>query len=270
MTQRTGRDSPVPTGGLSQMEDNLFDRLRKSDRLPSPPGTALRVLELCSSDEVSSPEIAKVISSDPALSSRILKFANSPVSGIGRSISSIQQAITLLGLRTVKTLSLGFSLVTQRMEQQCAGFDYDGYWRQCLACATFSKRLAALSSKVSREDAFAAGLLAGLGRMVLAVGVPDEYGVILERIAGDPEKLPEEEQAEFGTTHMELGARMLEEWRLPNTICQAVRGYRTLNPDAAQIDPMHVCVHVADGLARRLWGQEETSEQGLKDAAELA
>src|SRR5262245_666075 len=100
----------------------LFAKIKSAKRLPSPPGTAIRVLEICKRDDVEIQEVADLLMCDAALSARLLKFANSPVSGLGREVTSVRQAVLLLGLRTVMMLSLGFSLSAADHHPQCQGF----------------------------------------------------------------------------------------------------------------------------------------------------
>jgi len=73
----------------------LLQRLKTAKRLPSPPGTAIRVLELCRHEDTDVHCIADVIMSDPALSGRLLRYANSPIAGIGRKVSSVRDAVLL-------------------------------------------------------------------------------------------------------------------------------------------------------------------------------
>jgi diguanylate cyclase (GGDEF)-like protein len=246
------------------MTEEIFARLQAGNRLPSPPGAALRVLELAAREDSPITEIADVIGADPALSSRILRFANSPMAGIGRAVGSIQQAVTMLGLRSVKMLSLGFSLVSDRTAGQCAGFSFGRFWRGSLACATFSRKLAHLDREVAPEEAFSAGLLANIGRLALAVGAAEQYARIMSRADAPLKEQIEAERKAFGTTHMELGARLLESWHLPEPIWKAVEQARATPEHPEQAGALQRVLYVADELARRLILPDEPRLEDLQ------
>jgi diguanylate cyclase (GGDEF)-like protein len=195
--------------------------MKSAKRLPSPPGTALRVLELCRRDEVEVQEVADVIMSDAALSGRLLKFANSPVSGLNREVTSIREAIMLLGLRTVKLTSLGFSLSASDHRRNCVGFDINEFWAESFASGVIARHLAQKVFSIDREEAFTAALMATIGRMALAQGMPEEYARALE-LAKNGTALLEAEQQVMGLDHIEFGAQLLDDWGLPEVLVNAV------------------------------------------------
>ncbi|HSW45134.1 MAG TPA: HDOD domain-containing protein, partial [Phycisphaerae bacterium] len=106
------------------MTGSLLSKLKSNSRLPSPPGTALHLLELCQQDDVSIVDLANTLAADPALSLRLLKYANSAMMGCGKEITNIRDAVMLLGLRSVRLMALSFSLVTTNDPRACRGFDY--------------------------------------------------------------------------------------------------------------------------------------------------
>ncbi len=200
---------------------SLLARLKAAKRLPSSPGTAIRVLELCRRDDVSLDEIADVLMSDPALAGRVLKFVNSPLAGIGREVSSVRDAVLLLGLRTVKLTALGFSLATPDMQPRCPGFDLKRYWSESFATAVVARRLAQHYAGVDREEAFTVALMGGIGRLALACSIPDQYAKVLE-IAHSGEALMQAERVHFGIDNIQFCAELLADWGLPEPLVEAV------------------------------------------------
>jgi HD-like signal output (HDOD) protein len=183
----------------------LFAQLKASKRLPTPPGTALRVLELCRAEDADMTKIADTIKSDPALSARLLKFANSPLSGLNHAVASVREAILLLGLRTVKLTALGFSVATTGATCGCPGFSIRQFWAESFLRAVITKRLAMQSRQVDREEAFTAGLLAAIGRLALARGLAEQYAPVLEAARqGQPLLLAE--RSILQTDHIQFGA----------------------------------------------------------------
>jgi len=243
--------------------DALLSRLRSARRLPSPPGTALRVVELSRRDDVDVHAIADVIMSDPALSTRLLKYANSSLVGAGREVTSIRDAVLLLGLRTVKITALGFSLAGPEFQPHCFGFSLAEFWANSFATATIARRIAADRFTVDREEAFTVGLLAGIGQLALAYGVPEEYGRVLQCVEAG-QSPTEVEQLMLGTDHIEFGAQLLAEWGLPEVLVEAVRCHA--NPgDPSQFrhraHTLAYVVHLAKKLAPLFVGPRQVSEE---------
>jgi diguanylate cyclase (GGDEF)-like protein len=205
----------------SNRTTSLISTLRAARRLPSPPGTAMRVLELCRSEETDVRSIAEVVMSDPALAGRLLRYANSSAIGAGRQIVAVRDAVLYLGLRTVKLAALGFSLATG-IEPDCAGFSLKRFWAESLATAVVARHFAT-AFKAEREEALTVGLLAGIGQLGLACGIAEEYGSVLARAPADRAALIAAEQEILGTDHVQFGAELLTEWALPDRLIEAVR-----------------------------------------------
>ena len=93
---------------------NIFKKLEATGKLPTPPGVVVRLLEVTRRQDVSTAEIADVIGVDPGLTGKIIRFVNSPMAGMAREVTSLHQAVTLLGIRTVKMMALSFSMLAHR------------------------------------------------------------------------------------------------------------------------------------------------------------
>lgn len=214
----------------------LLQRLKADKQLPSPPGTALQVLRLCRRPDTQVQEVADAIRSDPALSARLLKYANSSYVGVGREVTSVRNAVLLLGLRAVKLTALGFSVAMPEFQPRCQGFDLRRFWAESFAAATLARQIAGGIAGADREEAFTAGLLANLGCLALAKGCPDEYAQALEaHRRGRP--LLEAEREYVGLDHVEFGAQLLADWGLPKILVNAVRSQSTVpEPDEDGVD----------------------------------
>jgi HD-like signal output (HDOD) protein len=250
------------------MAERLIEKIRASGKLPSPIGAAMRVLDMSRDENVTLVQIADVISTDPALASRILRFANSPFSGVSREVGSIRHAVMMLGVRTVTMLSLGFSLVSDRTSE-CEGFDYNQFWHTSLGCATFSEGLARVKSQVAPDEAFTAGLLANIGQLAFASGFPREYAEVIRKTHGDAGALLHGEQNALGGTHMELGASLLEEWGLPLPMCEAVRSFRSTPDNVEEASALQAILYVADELCLRLLPCDELGAAELQESLRL-
>ena len=127
------------------MDKQGFDELKTTGKLPSPSGVALRIMELCRKDDVGVPELAKVVQADPALTGRLVKFANSAMAGPRRPVVAIADAIRVLGMNTVRQLALGFSVLGQHRAGACPAFDYGVFWSRSLASAIGAKAMGVVS-----------------------------------------------------------------------------------------------------------------------------
>src|SRR5215510_3635079 len=145
------------------MSDQLVQRIRQCPNLPSLPTIAVQVLDLAQKVDADIAEIARIISRDPALSGKILRTVNSSFYGRSQHVSTISHALVILGLQSVKTLVLGFSLVTNLSKSKANGFKHITYWRRSIYSATAARAIAAKINIVQQEEAFLAALLQDIG-----------------------------------------------------------------------------------------------------------
>ncbi|MEC9373822.1 MAG: HDOD domain-containing protein, partial [Planctomycetota bacterium] len=204
------------------MTSPILERISTSDDLPSLPTVAVEVLRLTRNPDTRLEQISSVIEHDPAIAARMLKVVNSPLFGLSRQITSINQAIALLGLRTVKVMALSFSLVDMTKRDVCEGFDYESYWKRSVTAAVAARLFASAASLRCGEEAFVGSLLADIGTLVAFRSAPDLYRPVLDRFREDGGELHVIEQEMLGATHARIGAKLLGDWGLPESLCKAV------------------------------------------------
>ena len=198
-----------------------FEDVRASGRLPSPKGVALAVMRLARREDVRIDEVAEVVQADPAISGRLIRIANSALHP-GRPVVAVRDAILRLGLRTVRQISLGFSLVDQHREGPCEAFDYRHFWSRSLLLALAARALGARLRTGAVEELFACGLLADIGSLALATVYPAEYNEVLHGAERGDGALLELERAVLHTDHQECTAGLLDEFGIPESFVQAV------------------------------------------------
>lgn len=208
-----------------------FEALKADGNLPSPKGIALQVIRLTQKDDVTYQEIAHAIKTDPALSGRVIKIANALVAYQTRPVASVVDAVTVLGLNTVRQLVLGLSLVEGSSDGPCRKFDYQGFWGHSLLTAIAAQNLMLHSHIGSPEEIFILGLLGRIGSLALASSHPQEYTTILEKVADADADLSRLEFAEFGMNHNQLTKELLADWGMPPVFQKIVLHYE--NPDLA-------------------------------------
>ncbi len=202
-----------------------INHLNNSSLLPSPKGVALALLEACQQEDVAINEIAKLIQTDPALSGRLIQRANASSQG-ARAISSVFDAISLVGLTAVKGLAMGFSLIDQHQGGACKEFDYQKFWSHSLLMAIAVQELGKLNRVCSPDDLFSCGLMARLGCLALATIYPTQYSELIKKEAPNT-SLIELEQQSLQTDHNEVTAAMLINFGVPNILVESVYYHET-------------------------------------------
>ncbi len=209
---------------MSVTSSSCIEELRATGQLPSPTGVGLAILRLTQKDEVSIGELSRVLESDPAMAGRILKYANSAHIGSRRPAVAVKDAVVRLGLRTVRQLALGFSVLSNCRIGPCKAFDYDDFWARSLARALAAKAISSRDRIVPPEEAFSCGLLSQIGRLALASAHPEKYAAILNRCREDSgENLCVLERSAFAIDHNGLSAALFLDWGLPEEFAEAVR-----------------------------------------------
>ncbi len=200
-----------------------LNALKAGERLPSPKGVALEVFRLIRKDDVTNQQVAQAIKSDPTLSGRVIKVANSLVAYQTRPIASVVDAVSVLGFNTVRQLVLGLSLMEENRTGVCQRFDYQDFWAQSLLTAITAQNLVMQSGVGSTEEVFILGLLGQIGSLALATAYPQEYSRVLDALALNANSdLVSLERTAFGFDHNQLSKEMLADWGMPQVFQDVV------------------------------------------------
>lgn len=257
----------------ADLERRLVE-LKAAGELPSPTGVALRLLELTQRDDTSTREIARAIQADPALTGRLLKFANSAYVGLGRAIVAVDDAVILLGIHVVRQLALGLSVLSNTRQGPCKDFDYLNFWSRSLATAVAAQTLCAPKRPFPPAEAFTCGLLGQVGCLALATLFPDTYGELQSTVTR-PDELLRLEQSRLSTDHVELTAALLSDWGLPRVYVEAVRCHTQLNKAKAAASPrqreyrLAEILRLAAHIGRMCIAPQERRTQLLPELLEL-
>ncbi len=232
--------------------ERLAALVRRVRDLPALPDTVVRVMHLADDPKAGIGDIAKALVSDQALAARVLKLANSAFYGASRRIATVSEAVVILGLRTTRNLVMA-SGCQEILESEVAGYGLPrgALLRHSLACAAAAQALAKRSKYRGTEEAFVAGLLHDLGKVVMNLYLGDQFLQVLMLAAAGGITYAEAEQAVFSFDHAEAGACLLERWNLPPSLVAAVR-YHHAPLDAPGDSPLPSVVHVADAVCLTL------------------
>lgn len=198
---------------MSQELPPLLDVVN-ADNLPSPPTVATEILRATRDEGVSLSKLADLISRDPALSAKFLKLANSSLFPSNADVTSLDQAVMRLGIKTVKLMALSFSLVGSTSTG--GGLDFDAYWKMSLAEAVAGRELAMLGDRRVSEEAFLCGILSRIGQLAMNQVMPGPFGEVIDACGGIPTAA--QERSVLGYDYYDVGGQLLEKWELPERI----------------------------------------------------
>ncbi len=196
--------------------------LSNSQKLPTLPGIAIKILEAVQKERPDLQEIAEVLSTDPPLSAEVLKLINSPFFGLTRKVTSVFHAVSMLGMNVVKNMALSFALIKKFSSTTQAEFDYPRFWKNSLTTAIAARMIAEQVSAEVSEDAFFLGLLHDMGLLALARCLPDQYRLVLQEAEAGNCSLHQAENQILGFDHMAIGRHLVRSWGLPSKFWQPI------------------------------------------------
>lgn len=204
----------------------LDDAVAKVADLPVLPATAQKVMRLMSDPDVSIEKIKRIISTDPGLTARVLKIANSAFYGGHRNIQNLTQAILRLGLNSVRNTVVATSMknVYKRF-----GLSEKLLWEQTLGSAIVASIIARHTRLADPEDAFIAGLLHDVGKVLLNNEYQEQFAMVMERIYNDSVTYQLAEKEVFDFSQREVGALVVRKWGFPESIEMLLRHFDNPN-----------------------------------------
>lgn len=233
-------------------EARLDSLVRQVRDLPAMPDLAFKVMRMVDDPAISANDVARVLSADQAMTARLLKLANSAFYGASRRIGTVTEAVVLLGMRTVRNMTVALKC------QDLLIAPLPGYalqqgdlWRHSFCCAYAAQCLAKRSGYRIVEEAFVGGLLHDIGKVVLNIYMQAEFACVAEMAASGEVAFMDAERAVLGFDHAEAGARILEKWNLPAPLVGCVRYHHTPLEQPTPT-PLTSLVHLADVLCLML------------------
>lgn len=223
--------------------------------IPSSLGSYAPVLEeietLLESPECSLVTIGEAIEKEPDLTARLLRLANSSFYGFSSRLSTVTEAISLIGIQQVQDLILASSIIAQFKGVEDEFVSMESFWKHSLACGTCS-RLLAMEKRLPKADKFfVAGLLHDMGRLVLFSRAPQQAKEVFEVYRNERVLLHEAEKRVLGFDHQEVAAAVMQQWKFPANLVQAVACHH--QPEAADTARQEASVvHLADHLVNAL------------------
>jgi HD-like signal output (HDOD) protein/CheY-like chemotaxis protein len=224
---------------------SIVSRLRS---LPSLPALYHELTSALESESTSLRQIEEIVERDVAMAAKIMQLANSAfISAHGR-VSSIYEALSLIGAETVRSLTLSIHVFSQANCSAIPAAYFSSLWDHSVAVAALAQRIAMLETrkKTLAEEAFTTGLIHDVGKIVLLSELPNEYRRVIQELDGSPESFYEMEMKHLGCTHGQVGAYLMSVWGLPLSMVRAVEFHRRPSEIGAQDFSSLAAVHCAD------------------------
>ena len=242
-------DDPKQKSTESPHRQELKDELLKAVQdLPPMPKVLFKIQKLLLDPYSDTQQIAGYIETDQALAAKVLKMANSPFYGMTGKVSTIQHAAIILGFQTLSELTTiaGFSTI---MGRKLPGYGYysDELWKHSLAVALASKLIAEKINPDLASDAFTAGLIHDLGKLILDPYVQDQREALDEFIEDENQTFLIAEKQILGFDHAEIASEICSHWKFPDSLTQAIKYHH--NPSASNGTEMAFILHLADYIA---------------------
>jgi putative nucleotidyltransferase with HDIG domain len=231
----------------------------KMSRVPSPPDLYFNIAKAIRSQSADIDEIGNLILQDIAITAKLLQMANSAALGLRSRVTSVPQAIQYLGLEMTRSLVLLAHTFSYFDKGKAAGFSIEKLWNHSIRVATLAQQIADCEGAEILDEAFLAGLLHDLGKLLLAVNMPTEYAEMVKTAQTKGTPTWQEEIDKFGGTHAELGAELLATWNFPLSVVEAVALHHHPTQLVTQGFSALTAVHVANALIHELSDHAEPS-----------
>lgn len=217
--------------------------------LPTLSSVVMELLSCVDQEDIDIGTLARKVSHDQALTAKTLRFANSSFFGSQSKVTTIQQAISLLGMQSVRHLITASALSGHFPDGDCPGFDSNAFWRHSIATAVCCKVLA-MHLHLNQDYAFTAGLLHDIGRLVLVSRFPQQYAAAIAYRNQVDCDLLDAERAVLTTDHVVVGYALAAQWNFSEIIQKAISGHH--EPESFGSGSIASIVHVANSIVHGL------------------
>lgn len=232
------------------MGDIINKLLEESEltKLPSLPHVLIKLLNACQKDTTCFDTLAEIINKDAALSAKVLSVANSPVYGKSHELTSLKQILLFLGLDTIKSIAITASVQQffSRYSKEKSRF-LKGFWEHTLYTALVAKNLARLTSYNNPEEAYLAGLLHDIGKLIFENYSQHEYSELVYT-DNSSEELLKRENEKYEITHDDIGARLLEMWGISDVISDAVKYHHAKTSDILEAHQLVKIINLSNTI----------------------
>ena len=239
--------------------DRLCELTGSLSNLPSLPELYLEIADALQSPTASAQRIAEIASKDPALSAKLLQLSNSAYFGFSRKVFSVAEAVQLLGVSVIQSLAMAVPIFASFRRDKCPGFPLDAIWDHSVQTGVLGRKIFSQHADDAHlaEQAFCAGVLHDLGKIILADGMAETYAAVLKESWDTRTPLFQIERKHLQATHAEVGGYLLAIWGLPMPLIEAVANHHHPRRCGTSELCLAGVIHIANALQHARGGQAE-------------
>ncbi|MBA4180468.1 MAG: hypothetical protein C0506_07765 [Anaerolinea sp.] len=193
---------------------------------------ATKAIQLAEDERAAAMDLATVISSDQALTAKLLRLSNSAYYGYARRISNVREAVILLGMRTVRSVAISSAIIEAFRVPEIEGFDQDLFWAHSVCVGLVAEVIAREARSARPEDAFTAGVIHDVGKLAMMLTEPKLFAEVADLVRLEGMKYRDAELAVFTVGHELVGARLAERWKFPEPLVASIREHHPQKPYA--------------------------------------
>ena len=256
--------------GVKERVAKIIDNV---DNLPSLPSIVLKLMDVVNSSDSSAEDAARLVGQDPALTSKMIRLANSAFYGIPRSISSVSSAVVILGFNTIRSLVLSASVA--KMFNGKHSLDMDRFWKHSIVTAMTAKIIVRHLMSVRMmdpESAFCAGILHDIGKLIFSQYMTEDYTAVCNYAKEKKVSLFEAEETIMGINHAQMGKILADKWSLPPDLeCALVHHHdpQETSGSAYLVNVVHLADIIAHNLGCNLFDNEVCTDEAEKCRMDL-
>lgn len=241
--------------------DEMIKKLKGINNLPTLPVVALEVNRLLQDYDSPVDELVALLEKDQSLMVKLLKLVNSSFYGFKSKVNNIRHAVTLLGFNTLRNAVVTLSIIdTLVLKNTLKGFDIDSFWQHAIRVAVVSRYVAATSKLAARDDAFTAGLLHDIGKVILASTFTNDLSKIIETMDSDGITFFQAEEKIGCPPHTIIGSFLAQRWLLPEPLVKTIQYHHSKVDRSAQSQLISI-VDMGNRLVHMMAGDKGYSLQ---------
>ncbi len=248
--EKRAEESNQKEENLEIPKEKLDKILSKIEDLPTLPVVIQRILQLINDPKSTTKQIGNIITSDQSLTAKTLKLVNSAFYGFSKKITTVDQAIVIIGFNAVKNLAISASVfdIFKNMNQR-SSFDRYGFWTHCIGTAFIAKQISEDTRIGNPGEIFVSGLLHDIGKIILDIYFPEEMNKILYNSSNKNIPFYQSEEEILNFTHSEVGFLLSRKWNLPDNLYIPIRYHHYPNK-AIKYESIVAIVHTANIIAK--------------------
>lgn len=232
--------------------NNLLDKIENFDDFPTLPTIYYKLVDALSNTSTTIKNLSNLVSTDIALSFKLLKIVNSSIYGLSTKVNSIDKAIFHLGFRELKNIILSTKIIEVFSDVNSnSKFDLVEFWKHSIAVGTISRIIAQDLGQKNLDEYLLSGITHDIGKLVLIKILGSEYNIVFHIMEKENISLIEAELKVLGTSHQEVGLKLAESWNLDQNILNVIR-YHNDGLVGSNYDQLVGVVHISNILAKML------------------